>query len=367
MAGGIYVSRRFRAVLSLVVGLAVVVAAVWLVAGDRIVLTLAARMAAQNMAADRVAELPDGLHLAICGAGGPMPDPLRSGPCQAVIAGKSVFMVDAGSMGARNLVRMGIRPGGLTAILLTHYHSDHIDGLGEAMMLRWTGGPAKTPAPIYGPPGVEQVVAGFNAAYALDDHYRTAHHGPDVVPPGGAGGVAHTFTLPGAGEGTVVYEADGVKITAFAVDHAPATPAVGYRFDYGGRSLVLSGDTAPTPNLEAFAKGVDLLAHEALSPRLVAMLGEAATAAGRGNLTHVMEDIPGYHTTPADAAAIAARAGVRRLIFVHITPPLPNRLIHGIFLDGVADAFDGPVDIARDGLLLSLPAGSDDILSRQLL
>ncbi|MCF4166248.1 MBL fold metallo-hydrolase [Zavarzinia compransoris] len=367
MARGVYVGRTFRVVMSLVVGLAVLAAAVWLVAGDRVVLALAGRMAAQNMAADRAAELPDGLHLAVCGAGGPMPDPLRSGPCQLVIAGRSVFMVDAGSMGARNMVRMGIRPGGLTAILLTHFHSDHIDGLGEAMMLRWTGGPAKVPVPVYGPPGVERVVEGFDAAYALDAQYRTAHHGPDVVPPGGAGGIAHAFVMPGPGEGTTVYEADGVKVTAFAVDHAPAAPAVGYRFDYGGRSLVLSGDTAPSANLEAFAEGADLLVHEALSPRLVAMLGEAAGAAGRGNLVHVMEDIPGYHTAPTDAAAIAARAGVRRLVFVHVTPPLPNALLHGVFLDGVADIFDGPVDIARDGLLLSLPAGSDEILSRHLL
>lgn len=348
--------RFFKGLVLILIVLGAGGAIVWYTAGDRLIFALAKRMASENLAADRAASLPDGLHLALCGAGGPMPDPLRSGPCHLVIAGKLSFMVDAGTMGARNILRMGFRNGNLDGILLTHYHSDHIDGLGEAMMLRWTSGSRKEPVPVYGPPGLDMVLEGFNRAYAQDNQYRTAHHGADVMPPSGAGGIPMNFPEPQGEEGVVVFDREGVKITAFSVNHAPVHPAVGYRFDYKGRSLVISGDTGPTATVEKFAAGVDLLAHEALSTDLVAMLGGAADGAGRANLGRVMHDIQDYHTTPVQAATIAARAGVAHLVFTHITPPLPNRLLNRLFLQGVGDVFGGTVTVSRDGDLFSLPA-----------
>ncbi len=359
--------RLLRGIAITLVVLAAAAVGVYLVWGDRIMMALAERTALANMSMDRAADLPDGLHLAVCGAAGPMPDPYRSGPCLLVIAGRHSFMVDAGTNGARNLTRMGFRLGTLEAILLTHFHSDHIDGLGETLTLRWVSNANQQPTPVYGPPGVEQVVEGFNTAYAQDAVYRTAHHGPAIVPPGGKGGVARPFPAPQGDQGVTVYERDGVKITAFHVDHSPIEPAVGYRFDYKGRSLVISGDTKANANVEKFSQGVDLLAHEALAPNLVKRVGEAAVAAGRPGLGQIMTDIQNYHTSPAEAAAIAARAKVRHLLFVHIVPPLPTRLLDGLFMEGVAEAYDGPADIARDGTLVSLPAGSDAITVDGLL
>ena len=237
------------------------------------------RAALHKMTADPIAELPDGLHLAVCGAGSPLADPDWSGPCLAVIAGRTVLVVDAGEGGARNLQRMGIPPGRIAAVFLTHFHSDHIDGLGELAMLRWTTGSHHEPLPVYGPPGVERVVDGFNAAYALDAGYRTAHHGPEVAPPSGAGARAMTFPVPQAGESEVVWQdeaaASGIGLRGRS---CPATPAVGYRVDYGGRSLVISGDTRPSPEVARAAAGADLLVHEALSDTLVGVLNRAATA-----------------------------------------------------------------------------------------
>jgi ribonuclease Z len=215
------------------------------------------RVLSRTMAADPIAELPDGLHVLLCGAGGPLPDPVRSGPCAAVIAGRSMVVVDAGTGGARNLQRLGFTPGRSDAQFLTHFHSDHIDGLGEMAMLRWTGAAHDTPLPVYGPAGVEEVVAGFDGAYRQDASYRVAHHGAATVPPSGAGMTAQPFAPPAPGEAPVVYESNGLRVTAFAVDHDPVRPAVGYRFEYGGRSLVVSGDTKKSANLEAQARGVD--------------------------------------------------------------------------------------------------------------
>jgi ribonuclease Z len=319
------------------------------------------RVLARSMAADPIAELPDGLHVLLCGAGGPLPDPVRSGPCAAVIAGRSMVVVDAGTGGARNLQRLGFTPGRSEAQFLTHFHSDHIDGLGEMAMLRWTGAGHDTPLPVYGPAGVEEVVAGFDGAYRQDATYRVAHHGAATVPPSGAGMTAHPFAPPAPGEAPVVWEANGLRVTAFAVDHDPVRPAVGYRFEYGGRSLVVSGDTKKSANLEAQSHGVDLLVHEALAPQLVKHLHDAAVSAGRANVAKITTDIPDYHTSPVEAAEIAQAAGAKHLLFYHVVPPLPLPGLDRVFLEGVSDAFAGGVTLGRDGTLISLPKGSSAV------
>jgi ribonuclease Z len=324
-----------------------------------------ARAAASRVPADVVATLPDGLHIFLCGTGSPMPDRDRAGPCTAIFAGQRLFVIDAGEGSARTLVQSGIAPGRIEALLLTHFHSDHIDGLAPLALMRWTGGPARTPLTVLGPAGVEGIVAGFNAAYAPDRGYRVAHHGPEVVPPSGGGLVARPFALGPDGTSTVLANG-GLRITAFRVAHAPVEPAVGYRFDYRGRSVVVSGDTAPSPAVERAAKRTDLLVHEALQPRLVAALGGALQAAGQPNTAKIMADIPDYHTTPEQAADVAQRAGVRQLVLTHIVPPLPSRLLYPAFLGGAPGRFDGRMVVGEDGMLFSLPAGSQEIEERRL-
>jgi ribonuclease Z len=93
-------------------------------------------------------ELGDGLHITVCGAGGPMPDPKRSGPCVAVVAGGKIFVVDAGTGGAKNLARLRYPLGDIAALFLTHFHSDHIDGLGELAMMGWVNGANTAPLPV---------------------------------------------------------------------------------------------------------------------------------------------------------------------------------------------------------------------------
>ena len=141
------------------------------------------RVLDQRVGADPSLELPDGLHVYLCGTGSPMPDATRAGPCLGVLAGTRAFVFDVGSGGARNLGAMGFPTQRLESVYLTHLHSDHIDGLGELLTISWIGGSRSTPTPVRGPVGTQEVVDGFNAAYRLDSTYRVAHHGTTVANP----------------------------------------------------------------------------------------------------------------------------------------------------------------------------------------
>ena len=322
---------------------------------------------ARNLGSDLLDTLPDGLHVVLCGAGSPLPDTKRSGPCAAVIAGDALFVVDSGSGSSRVMSQLRIPQGAIEAVLLTHFHSDHIDGLGELLLQRWVTGGKTEPLPVHGAQGVEEIVAGFNRAYALDRGYRVSHHGPEVVAPSGWGAVAHPFAAPEAGKGHVVLERGDLVVTAFRVDHPPIDPAIGYRFDYKGRSLVLSGDTNKSANLQHFAQGVDLLVHEALAPQLVKIMAESAARAGRARLAKIMGDILDYHASPVQAAEVARDSGAGHLLYYHVVPPLPLPPLEEIFLEGVDEVYSGPVTLGRDGTLVTLEANSDSIAVRELL
>lgn len=323
------------------------------------------RAVEQNVGRNALADLPDGLHVGLCGTGSPMPNSDRAGPCNIVIAGDQLFVVDIGEGGNRNIGLMGIDAAEIDGVFLTHFHSDHIDGLGPLMLFHWTRGASAAPLPIYGPAGVEAVVAGFNAAYAINDGYRTAHHGEQVAPASGGGAEAQPFDL--AGEVGVVFERDGLRITAFAVDHEPVAPALGYRFDYQGRSIVISGDTKRSPTLERAGAGADLLVHEALQPALVGEMAGALERRGIANLAMIMRDILDYHASPEDAAESATEAGVDMLVLSHLVPPLPNAFLYPAFLGDAENRFDGPIIVGEDGMFFSLPAGTGAIEQTQLM
>lgn len=327
------------------------------------------RAVAERVGRDSTARLADGLHVALCGTGSPLPNPARAGPCNIVIAGKHIFVVDIGEGGGRNINMMGIPLGKVEGVLLTHFHSDHIDGIGPLMLGRWTGGTNNSPLPIHGASGVDQVVAGFNAAYAIDNSYRTGHHGAAIAPPTGAGGIAVPFVLPAEGKGNtvVVLEHDDLKITAFRVDHGPIKPAVGYRFDYKGRSIVISGDTIKTPSLIAASKGADLLVHEALQPKLVKMMTAGLEAKGMENMAQITRDILNYHTSPEGGADAAQEAGVQQLVLSHIVPSIPSKFFYPAFLGDAATRFSGPIVIGEDGMIFSLLAGKSDITQSNLM
>jgi ribonuclease Z len=316
----------------------------------RVVERVAARAVAESLAS----RLPDGLHAVFCGTGSPLPERARAGPCLAVIAGEQVFVFDAGEGAAETLALMGVNAGGIDTVFLTHLHSDHFDGLAPLALQHWATGSARAPLRVVGPQGVARVAAGLNEAYAIDAGYRTAHHGPEVMPPEGFGLDAEEFVVPEGEDAVVLRDAGGVRILAFPVAHAP-TDAVGYRIEYGGRSIVVSGDTARSSSLAHNARGADLLVHEALSPRLNGIMQQSAVNAGRANVGAIFHDILDYHSSPEDAGAVAQEAGVGLLAITHLLPQTPLPGLASTFGRDARRTFDGRVWVMRDGDVISLP------------
>ena len=321
------------------------------------------RLVSENVGIDSAAKLPDGLHVYICGAGSPLPDPKRSGPCIGVLAGQQAFVFDTGTGGARNLGPMGFPMARLNTIFLTHLHSDHIDGLGEMLLGSWINSGRSVPTPVFGPHGTAKIVEGFNMAYQLDSTYRTAHHGADIANPMGFGAAVKEIEL--GGDSLVVFDKNDIKITAFKVSHEPVSPAFGYRIEYKDRSISISGDTAYDPHVAAASKGVDVLFHEALNMEMVKVMQGGAEANGNARLAKIFSDILDYHTSPVEAAKIAKAASAKELVLYHIVPMLPNDALIPMFIKGMAEEFDGKITVSEDGTIIRLPSGSEAIMYEQ--
>ncbi|MGE0624406.1 MAG: MBL fold metallo-hydrolase [Pseudomonadales bacterium] len=290
----------------------------------------------------------DGLRVLLCGTSSPLPAPDRAQACVAVEAGGRLFVVDAGAGSAANLAAASLDR--LEAVLLTHFHSDHVSALGDINLNSWVAG-RPAPLDVIGPAGVEQIVAATNALYTLDRGYRVAHHGADLLPP-----ALHVLRPRTIEPGVILDDAELV-IAAFPVDHAPVAPAVGYRFDYRGRSVVISGDSIATGSLVEAARGADLLLHDALSLPIVTALERASAAAGRDRQARILSDIQDYHASTASLGELAESAGVGTLAVYHLVPPPRNFLMEKIFR---RDLPSGTV-ITTDRMVFELPTGSERV------
>jgi len=295
----------------------------------------------------------------VCGSTSPLADKHRAKTCIAVFAGGKFYVVDTGNGSWNNLGLWRIPAKHIGGIFLTHFHSDHIAELGEFNMQTWAAG-RPAPLAVHGPEGVKKVVDGFSLAYELSRSYRTAHHGAEYMDPeiGKMQAIEHPATEP-----TVIVEENGVTITMFPVEHAPIKPAVGYRFDYGGRSVVITGDTTKSDHVIAAARGADVLFHEAQANHMVAQIQQALLKAGDTQVSKLISDIPDYHTSPVQAAEVANSANAKLLVMYHLTPPPPNRIAEKIFMRGVSDIREQGTILSDDGFLVTLPKNSQAIIT----
>jgi len=297
--------------------------------------------------------LRDGkFHIFLLGSGGPLNNEKRVTSSIALIANGEFILFDVGPGTYRNADLLRLPVTLLSGVFLTHFHSDHIGDLGEVNIMSWASGRSK-PLEIFGPKGVEKVVNGFKMAYEFDTGYRIAHHGKEVVPPGAGVPISKTIIIQDSNQRELCFDRNGVKIYAFEVDHSPVNPAIGYRIEYKGLIVAITGDTVKTENLVKQCANADILFSEAISFDL---LNNMITLVGKNNprIAKILNDIQNYHMDPISAAKLAREAQVKKLVFVHITPPLLNENIENIYLKGVTDVFDGEVILGEDRMKFSL-------------
>jgi ribonuclease Z len=242
------------------------------------------------------------IEITLLGTGSPMVDANRAGPSTLVRAGDGLFLVDCGRGVLQRAAAVGVGAANLTAVLLTHLHSDHITDLNDVITTRWVTTFVRTPLPIIGPPGTKAVVDGLLTALAPDISYRIAHHADITEPPALE---VYEYT-----DGPV-WDQDGVVIRVAPTDHRPVEPTIAFRVEYDGASVVLAGDSVPCDTLDALSKGADALVHTVIRKDLVALVPQQR-----------LKDILDYHSSVEQAGATAARAGVGTLVLTHYVPPL---------------------------------------------
>ncbi|QRY50681.1 ribonuclease Z [Mycolicibacterium septicum] len=242
------------------------------------------------------------IEVTLLGTGSPIPDPERAGPSTLVRAGDQMFLIDCGRGVLQRLAAVGSGANQLSALLLTHLHSDHIADLGDVIITRWvsTFTPEAPPLPIIGPPGTAEVVDATLRAFGHDIGYRIAHHADLTGPPRVE---VHEYT------DAVVWDHGGVQIRVAPTDHRPVTPTIAFRIEHGGASVVAAGDTVPCPSLDALAAGAGALVHTVIRKDLIELLQQQR-----------IRDICDYHSSVQEAAATATRAGVGILILTHYVP-----------------------------------------------
>jgi len=272
--------------------------------------------------------------------GGPALRPGGPWPTSSLLElGGRTIVVDCGLGVTRGLVDAGISLKALDLIFITHLHSDHILELGPLIHTAWTAGLA-TPVTVFGPPGTGRYWQRFCEAMAFDIEIRIVDEGrPDI---------RDLIILEEFAEGSVLDER-GLAITALRVDHPPVTDCFALRFEHDGMSVVFSADTAFFPPLAGFAKGADILVHEAMLEAGVERL-----VARTSNGTRLKEHLLASHSFAEEAGRIASDAGVRRLVLNHLIPADDPAIGEADWIDAVRKTWPGDLTIARDGLVVQL-------------
>jgi ribonuclease Z len=274
------------------------------------------------------------IKVTLLGTGCPPPVMNRFGPSTLVEAGGQKFLFDAGRGALQRLTQLKVRWQDVDGLFFTHLHSDHVVGFPDLWLTGWLVSSGRDrPLHVWGPRGTRQMMAHLEQAYEVDIRIRLYD---DRASPDGI-----VLLAKDIGEG-VVYDKDGVKITAFEVDHRPLKPAFGYRVDYSGHSVVLSGDTRVSENLVHHAQGVDLLIHEVVAPETV------QRAVARPERAQA---VIAHHTTPEQAGEVFARTKPRLAVYSHIV--LPNATEQDL-MPPTRQTYAGPVELGEDLLVIDV-------------
>ncbi|MEX0847191.1 MAG: ribonuclease Z [Ilumatobacteraceae bacterium] len=265
--------------------------------------------------------------ITLLGTGSPIPDPRRAGPSTLVATSTDRFLVDCGRGVLMRLAGAGVLPPMLTAVLVTHLHSDHLTDLNDVITTHWVMSQGPSRLLVVGPPRMREIVDATLAALAPDVSYRIAHHDDMVEGPQ----VDVIEVQPGDR-----LEIGGAVITVAATDHRPVEPTVAYRIESDDRSVVLGGDGVPCAGLDQLCAGADAYVQTVIRADIVKMVPNAR-----------FQDILDYHSTVEDAARTATKAGVGTLVLTHYVPGIaPGQ--EDEWRAKAAEHFAGPIVLGDD-------------------
>ena len=287
----------------------------------------------------------------LIGSGNPIPEAARFGPATLVEAGDQKLLFDAGRGATIRLWELKIPFNKVSPLFLTHFHSDHTVGIPDLWLTGWLGGPfgrRATPFHVIGPTGTKELMTNLERAYAADIHIRIAD---EHYPPEGVKVLADEFAAEG-----VVYEKDGVRVTAFEVNHGDEIkPAYGYRVDYKGRSIVISGDTRFSENVIKYGTGADILVHEVAAVRPDLLKDQQ------------VQRVMAHHTSPQEAGTVFARAHPKLAVYTHFTllaqPPVPAVTVAEVVAQ-TRETYSGALEAGEDLMTVEISENGNPVVQR---
>lgn len=288
--------------------------------------------------------MPTGDRIVLLGCkGGPAIRPGGPSPTSSLLEiGGRRIVVDCGLGVTRGLVDAGMQLKALDFVFITHLHSDHVLELGPLVHTAWTAGLSR-PVTVFGPPGTVDYWNHFFRSLSFDIDTRITDEGrPDLR------GLVRVREF---GEGMVMEEG-GLRVSALRVDHPPVKDCFALRFEQTGLSVVFSSDTAFFPPLADFARGADILVHEAMLEEGIERL-----VARTGNGARLREHLVASHSFAEQAARIASDAGVGRLVLNHLIPADDPQIGDADWIAATRKTWSGALTIARDGLVVEFGAG----------
>jgi ribonuclease Z len=309
----------------------------------------------RNIRKDKMAEdllSPDQISVVLAGTAGPM-SPDIAQVSTAVFVNGQFLLFDAGDYAQKRMEQFNLPMEELDAVFLTHFHNDHIADLGEVMQRSYMLGREKDLV-VYGPTGVEDIVNGFNMVYAADSDHRTEHHGEEVMPLEYQFAAASEFDANA--EEVVVYEKDGVVVTAFMVSHPPIEPVFGYVVEFAGRKVVISGDTLVTDALARYSESADLLVMDVMNYELVTLMENTFREIGEDDNAAIMYDIREYHPDVHDVATMVQDQNVKRVALTHYAPSAPVKaMMYRFYVNPIKRIYDGELIAGGDGTRVTIP------------
>jgi len=271
--------------------------------------------------------------LTLLGTGSPLPSADRAGPANLVQAGGLHLLFDCGRGVTMRLAAVGVHPGQLHHVFLTHLHSDHVTDFNDLVTTRWAAWPIPSPLPVTGPIGTAAFVDRTIAMLSDDIGYRIAHHDDLNEPP------QVDVNELAIGQ---AFLSEGVRVASAPTDHRPVGPTLGYRVECDGKSVVLAGDTVPCATLDVLCADADVYVQTVVRPDLIRAVGSPR-----------FNDVIDYHSSCEDAGRTAARGDVKTLVLTHMVPP-PQPGSEEEWIAQAAQHFDGEIVFAHDLMKIEL-------------